>query len=242
MEKFRLSNVLFIDIECVPQCSSFYDLETDVQKIWEKKASYMTKADDSMTAGELYENRSWIYAEYGKIIVISVGRFVKDEEWRKALSIQSFSWDDEKKILTDFFELLNNEYDKSFHKLSGHNIKEFDVPYICRRATVHGLILPNIIDVVGKKPREINFLDTMDLWKFWDRKSFVSLDLLCRVMDIQTPKDDISGEEVARVYRQDNDLQRIQAYCEKDVIATAKLLLKMVRRYHEMPDTILMSS
>lgn len=103
---------------------------------------------------------------------------------------------------------------------------------------INDVPLPDIIDTAGKKPREVNHLDTLELWKFGDRKNFTSLDLLCRINNIQTPKDDISGEQVARVYRDEKDLDRIQKYCEKDVVATAKLYLKFVRKSHEMPDEI----
>jgi len=117
-------------------------------------------------------------------------------------------------------------------------VKEFDVPYICRRAMINDLPLPDIIDTAGKKPREVNHLDTLEFWKFGDRKNFTSLDLLCRINNIPTPKDDISGEQVASVYRNDKDLDRIATYCEKDVVATAKLYLKFVRRSGEMPDEV----
>jgi DNA polymerase elongation subunit (family B) len=144
-------------------------------------------------------------------------------------------------LLTEFFELLDGHYNKNYHRLCGHNIKEFDIPYICRRATVNSIPLPSIVDVSGKKPWEINHLDTLEYWKFGDRKNFTSLDLLCRINNIDTPKDDISGEQVARVYRDEKDLPRIQAYCEKDVVATAKLFLKFVGKSHEMPEEIVIS-
>jgi len=239
MDTPRLSNILFLDIECVPQVSSFYDLDDDMQKLREKKASYMlSHAEEGTTAADLYENRSGIYAEFGKIIVISVGYITIDPEWKKSFRVISYSGEDEAKILSDLFELLNAQYDKTYHRLCGHNIKEFDIPYICRRAVINNVALPNIIDTSGKKPREVNHLDTLEYWKFGDRKNFTSLDLLCRINNIQTPKDDISGEEVARVYRDEKDLDRIQKYCEKDVVATARLFLKFAGKSHEMPEDI----
>lgn len=233
----RLSNILFLDVECVPQMSSFYDLDDDMQKLREKKAGYMlTNAEEGTTAADLYENRSGIYAEFGKIIVISVWYIHVDTEGNKAFRIKSFSGDDEGQVLIDFFELLTSHYNQKYHRLCGHNIKEFDIPYICRRAMINDIPLPDIVDTAGKKPREVNHLDTLEYRKFGDRKNFTSLDLLCRINNIQTPKDDISGEQVARVYRDDKDLDRIQKYCEKDVVATAKLYLKFVRKSHEMPE------
>jgi 3'-5' exonuclease len=230
--KFNLGNMLFFDIECVPQQPSFYDLDDWMKALRERKASnawrYAAEGEEPK-ADESYENRSGIYAEFGKVIVISVGYFAKTWDGTRQFRVKSFADDDEKKVISGFFELLNTSYDKTFHLLCGHNIREFDIPYICRRALVHGLDLPTIIDMSGKKPWEVNHVDTLELWKFGDRKSFTSLDLLCRVMGVETPKDDISGEQVARVYRDEKDLPRIQAYCEKDVIATAKLLLKFMK-------------
>ena len=234
--RVNLGNVLFLDLECVPQHSSFFDLDDGLKALWERKSDRLATSmwTPDATADELYDNRSGIYAEWGKVIVISVGYFAKSTDGPREFRVKSFRGDDEAQILNDFFDLLNTHYDKSFHQLCGHNIKEFDVPYICRRATVHGIALPNIVDSSGKKPWEVNHLDTMELWKFGDRKSFTSLDLLCRVMDIETPKDDISGEQVARVYRDDQDVDRIKTYCEKDVVATARLLMKFLRREAEM--------
>lgn len=241
MQRSSVSSILFLDIECVPHVSSYYDLDEWMQKCWAKKASYMLKnADAGVTEEELYENRSGVYAEFGKIIVISVW-YVFNEDGVRQFRVKSFSWDDEKKILRDFFELLNTHYSKAFHRLCGHNIKEFDIPYICRRALVNGLSLPDIIDTAGKKPWEVNHLDTLELRKFGDRKNFTSLDLLCRILGIETPKNDISGEQVAHVYWHDKDLERIQTYCEKDVVATARLYMKMKGRSSEMPDEIVMS-
>lgn len=184
--------------------------------------------DDLLSVSDLYEQRSGIFAEFGKIIVISTGIITKQADGSYQMRTKSFAWDDERALLVSFFDMLNTYYTKQTNVLCGHNIKEFDIPYICRRAMVHGLVLPDILDLQGKKPRENNHLDTLELWKFWDRKNFVSLDLLCRVLWVQTPKTDISGEQVARVYRDEKDLPRITQYCERDVIAVGEVVLKMM--------------
>ena len=186
--------------------------------------------EDELSVSDAYEQRSGIFAEFGKIIVISTGILTKQEDDSYVMRIKSFSGDNEKQILIDFFDLLNTYYSKAQHTLCGHNIKEFDLPYICRRATIHGLELPEILDLHGKKPRESSFLDTLELWKFGDKKNYVSLDLLCRVLGIQTPKTDISGEQVARVYRDEKDLPRITEYCERDVVAVADIMLRFMRK------------
>lgn len=185
--------------------------------------------ENEASVSDAYERRSGIFAEFGKIIVISTGIMNKQDDGTRQMRIKSFAGDDERKLLVDFFDLLNSYYTKPQHALCGHNIKEFDIPYICRRATIHGLELPSILDLQGKKPRETNHLDTLEFWKFGDRKNFISLDLLCRVLGVQTPKTDISGEQVARVYRDDKDLPRITEYCERDVVAVGDVMLKFLR-------------
>lgn len=225
-------HTLFLDIECVPAEASFFDLDEGMQALREKKWTKMIahgNLESELSVSDAYEQRSGIFAEFGKIIVISTGILTKAEDGSWKMRVKSFAGDDERKLLIDFFDLLNSYYTKSQHALCGHNIKEFDIPYICRRATIHGLELPGILDLQGKKPRESNHLDTLELWKFWDRKNFISLDLLCRVLGVQTPKTDISGEQVARVYRDDKDLPRITEYCERDVVAVGDVMLKLLR-------------
>ena len=92
---------------------------------------------------------------------------------------------------------------------------------------INGIKIPSILNLSGKKPWEINHIDTMELWKFGDYKAYTSLALLCHVFKIPTPKDDISGADVARVYYEEKDLNRIAKYCEKDVVALIQLYLKI---------------
>lgn len=239
--KFNLWNMLFFDIECVPQQPSFYDLDDGMKALWEKKfggTQRFLNEGEEHKADDSYETRSGIYAEFGKVIVISCWHFSKTGDGTRQFHIKSFAGDNERDVIKWFFDLLNEHYSKTFHLLCGHNIREFDIPYICRRALVNWLELPTILDLNGKKPWEVNHVDTLELRKFGDRKSFTSLDLLCRVMWIETPKDDISGEQVARVYRDDKDLPRIQTYCEKDVVATAQLLLKFMGKDEHMGEIV----
>lgn len=239
MKKQVLSNILFIDIECVPAESSFFDLDPAMQELREKKWARLAKSpsiDDEARPDELYDNRSGIFPEFGKIIVISVWGIVKQDDGSHLFRSKSFYGDDEKKLLEEFFELLNAHYSHHKFVFCGHNIKEFDIPYICRRATVHGLRIPDILDSTDKKPREVNHIDTMELWKYGARRSFISLDLLCRSLWVQTPKTDISWEQVARAYRDDKDLERIKQYCERDILAVAEVLLKFYRSRIELQD------
>lgn len=224
LEKVRLEKVLFLDIETVPQFYRFDELGAKGKELFEAKTRFLQK--DEKSFDELYDERAGIYAEFGKIVCISVG-FVNESGTGKQIRMKSFYHDDEETLLRQFKKLLDEHYNSDFHILCGHNAKEFDFPYICRRMLIHGIKLPHILDIAGKKPWEINHLDTMELWKFGDFKAYTSLALLCHVFGIPTPKDDINGADVARVYYEENDLERIKVYCEKDVVALIQLFLRM---------------
>ena len=222
LTKLNLEKVLFLDIETVAQSPEFSQLAEDFKTHWERKANFIGKENE--TAEDVY-GRAGIYAEFGKIVCISVG-FIKMENGVKTLRLKSFYHDDEKVLLSDFFELLNSYYNYRDAQLCAHNGKEFDFPYIARRALVNGIAIPEILDLAGKKPWEVNHLDTLQLWKFGDYKHYTSLSLLTTIFNIPTPKDDIDGSMVNDVYWKDKDLKRIAIYCEKDVIALTQLFLK----------------
>jgi len=229
LEKIDIENVLFLDIETVPAFAEYSQLNERLQKLWNKKAerlsAFNTVPDETVTPEQLYA-RAGIYAEFGKIICISVGAFLKGE-----FRIKSFSGDDEKVLVSEFAELLNKRYNRPEHLLCAHNGKEFDFPYMARRMIVLGIPIPQILDLSGKKPWEVNHLDTMELWKFGDYKNFTSLELLAAIFGIPTPKDDIDGSQVADVYYKENDLPRIVHYCTKDVLTVAQIF----RRYRGEP-------
>jgi predicted PolB exonuclease-like 3'-5' exonuclease len=222
LKNLKLENILFLDIETVPEFEGFDKLSEKKQLLWDKKSQYFRNDDEE--AANVYA-RAGIYAEFGKIICISVG-MIYSQNAEKHLRLKSYFGDDEKIILSEFIELLNKLNKKPEVYLCGHNAKEFDFPYIARRILINGLQLPEILDVAGKKPWEVTFLDTMDLWKFGDYKHYTSLDLLTNIFDIPTPKDDIDGSMVGEVYWVDKDLDRIVKYCEKDVVAVVQLFLR----------------
>jgi len=218
----RLSQFLFLDIETIPQVYKFADLSPEKKKLFEKKVRY--RLNDENTVEDLYQ-QAGIWAEFGQIIVISVGFFVKDDgsEFR----MKSFASGDEKELLQNFSSLLNTKYFRRKDlKLCAHNGKEFDFPYIARRMIINGIELPEQLRVFGKKPWETSFCDTMELWRFGDHKHYTSLELLTHILDIPSPKTDIEGKDVARVYYEEKDLLRIRNYCENDVLAVAQIILR----------------
>lgn len=219
---YELNNILFLDIETVPEAESWTLLSKETQALFEKKTEYQRK--DEFTAEAFYD-RAGIWAEFGKIICISVGYFV-NVDTNKQLRVTSFFGDDEHKLLSDFKLILDKHFSKKSNVLCAHNGKEFDFPFIARRMIIHGITLPEKLNLFGKKPWEVPHLDTLELWKFGDYKHYTSLKLLTSILGIPSPKDDIDGSEVAQVYYQEKNLQRIVTYCEKDTIAVAQILLR----------------
>ncbi len=217
-----LTDYLFLDIETVPQIYDFEQLSEKEKKLFEKKVRFKIK--ENQTVKDLYE-QAGILAEFGKIIVISVGFFTGNDslEYR----VKSFASDNEKELLESFNQLLNSNYFKRKElRLCAHNGKEFDFPYIARRMIINGINLPEVLKVHGKKPWETSFCDTMELWRFGDYKNYTSLELLTHVLGIPSPKTDIEGKDVARVYYEEQNLERIKNYCENDVIAVAQIMLR----------------
>ncbi|MFT5818864.1 MAG: DNA polymerase elongation subunit (family B) [Crocinitomix sp.] len=223
LKKVNLEKVLFLDIETVPQLYNFSELDEKTAELYLHKNKYIQERDE-LSNDEVYE-KAGIFAEFGKIVCISCG-IVHDAPDGKSIRMKSFASDDEKQLLLDFAKMLNQNYNSPYHILCGHNAKEFDFPFLARRMLIHGIDLPGALDIAGKKPWEINHLDTMELWKFGDYKHYTSMSLLCHIFNVPTPKDDITGADVARVYYEENDLERIMVYCQKDVIALIQLFLR----------------
>ena len=222
---FPLNSILFLDIETVPQHDGHENLPEEWKTLWNLKASYLIRNKETETAQSIYP-RAGIYAEFGKIICISCGVLMGTGEEKK-LIIKSFCGDDEKLLLHQFCEMLCKWSAEGNKLLCAHNGKEFDFPYLCRRLIVNHLPIPEILKLSGKKPWDVPHLDTLELWKFGDYKSYTSLNLLAYTLGIPTPKDDIDGSRVHEVYWKEKDLGRIVTYCQKDVVTVAQVYLRM---------------
>ena len=236
VEQIDITRILFLDIETVSGQPAYDRLSEQFRQLWAYKApSALKRYGEELTQVELlesYTDKAAIFAEFGKIVCISVGAVYRDKDKQLKLRLKSFAGRDEARLLQEFSEMLDQYYgDPSKYFLCGHNIKEFDVPYMCRRMVAHQLKLPALLDISGKKPWETKHLvDTMELWKFGDRKAYVSLKLLAAVLGFPSPKDDIDGSDVGRVFWEEDDVERIAVYCEKDVLATAQLFLRYQRK------------
>ncbi len=222
IEKMNMNNILFLDIETVPFYPDYETMPEKMRLLWDKKATRLKQWESEVKDPAGLYDRAGIYAEFGKVICISAG-VVIDHHVR----IKSFAGDDEYELLSSFADLLNEKFSEDDKYLCAHNGKEFDFPYLCRRMLIHGIKLPPILNITGKKPWEIRHYDTMELWKFGDYKCYTSLELLATVFDIPTPKDDIAGADVHRVYWDEKDLPRIIDYCRKDVLT----IVQLFRRY-----------
>lgn len=232
-----LSNILFLDIETVSQYPNYDELPEVWKELWNKKAeSLMRNSRDEYTMASVYE-RAAIYSEFGKIICISCG-IIQGSGENKTLVVKSFYDDDERKLLMSFCDMLTKWTAGSQKFLCAHNGKEFDFPYLCRRMVINDECIPEILSISGKRPWEVNHLDTMDMWKFGEYKNFTSLNLLAHVLGVPTSKDDIDGSMVGPVYWKEKNLQRIVQYCQKDVITLAQVYLRLIRQPQIKPANI----
>jgi 3'-5' exonuclease len=222
----RAKNLLLLDIETVASHAS-YDLLTErMQKLWDKKALSLRKNDESTPSATAYYDKGAIYAEFGKVVCIAFGAFYWSEHDELSFKVRSFSGDNEFALLNEFKSLIE-KYAGDQLILCAHNGKEFDFPYLCRRMLVHGIQIPKALQIAGKKPWEILHQDTMELWRFGDYKSFTSLDLLAAVFDIPGSKNEMSGDQVTKVYYESSDLEKISRYCREDVVVMAQIYLKL---------------
>jgi DNA polymerase elongation subunit (family B) len=229
MQNIRLENLLLIDIETVSEHPTFSGLSNDWKQLWEEKVQ--RQLPEHVTAEEFYPQRAGVMAEFSKIVCISVGYFKRDGK-DIHLRVKSFYGDEEKILLQDFIAALQKmESNNNKWSFTGHNIKEFDIPFICRRLLINGLVLPPFLDFQNMKPWETNMIDTFQYWRFGDYKHYTSLKLLAAALNVPSPKDDIDGSMVGDVYWKEKNLERIVTYCQKDVVTTANIVL----RFKNMP-------
>ena len=220
-----LSDILVLDIETVSEYPDYQSMPERLKPLWDKKAHFLRKDEEISNEG-IYFDKAGIYAEFGRVICIAVGYFVRSEGNEIQLRVKSIQNDDERIVLDEFKSLLS-KFDQKKIQFVAHNGKEFDFPYICRRMLVKGIEIPESLNISGKKPWEIRHIDTMDLWKFGDRKNFSSLELLASLFDIDSSKSDIDGSMVNTYYYKKNKLDVIAEYCKADVVVTSQLFLKL---------------
>ena len=221
----ELRDIVFLDIETVAQCYEFNSLEERLKVQWSRKATFL-KRDLEQTDESVYREKAGIYAEFGKIVCIAVGKLFENESGDLVLKTKAYSGNDEKELLTEFKTMVE-KLDASTFRFCAHNGKEFDYPYLCRRLLVNGLGIPAALNMMGKKPWEIQHLDTLEMWKFGDYKHYTSLDLLAAIFNIPSSKVDMDGSQVNAVYHRDHNLLKIRDYCLRDIVVLSQLYLKL---------------
>lgn len=236
MYSHPLNTILFLDIETVSQYAAFEEVPDEWKELWKHKAGSLNRDKEPVPPEDTY-GRAAIYAEFGKIVCISCG-IISGSGPGKKISLKSFYGDDEKTLLTQFSDLLRKWSSDHQKYLCAHNGKDFDFPYLCRRMIIQGMPIPSVLNLSGKKPWEVQHIDTMELWKFGEYKNFISLNLLAHALGISTPKDDIDGSQVGDVYWSQRDLPRIVTYCQKDVITVAQVYLRMNGESQILPENI----
>ena len=229
MQNIKTEDLIVIDIETASVSASFNLLEEKWQELWEEKTVRILP--EGITAEKFYPQRAGVMAEFSKIVCISIGYFIREQHLK--IRVKSFYGDDEKKILDDFLQTVSKI--ESFNNnwcFAGHNIKEFDIPFICRRLLVNNMRIPPYLDFQNMKPWETNIVDTFQYWRFGDYKNFTSLKLLAAAMGVPSSKNDIDGSMVGELFHNGNaeqraiNMKRIATYCQKDVVTTANIILR----------------
>ena len=233
----KLKNILFLDIETVSCAPDYESLDDRLKPLWLKKADFL-RNEEGLTPEELFFKKAGIYSEFGKIITIGIGYFTQTESGELGFRVKSLSSEDEKDLLLDFKNIIENKLDQKKISFCAHNGKEFDFPYLCRRLLINQLEIPEILDLSGKKPWEMRHLDTIEMWKFGDRKNYTSLDLLAAIFNISSSKKGIDGTMVNHVYYVEKDLSKIADYCRNDVVVTSQIYLKFKNFPELNPDNI----
>lgn len=218
----KTENILFLDVETVPQVYRFRDLSQRQQLLFNDKTRYGAERTEQV---EDRYDKAGILAEFGKVVCISYG-YIKKSRNKKDIIIRSCYGHQEKKILQEFCKVLQHQFDTADHFLCAHNGKGFDFPYLCRRMIVQEIPLPFLLQLQNKRPWEVRHLDTMEMWKFGDYKHYTSLDLLAEVLGVPSPKTEMNGSEVAKTYWEEKNLKKIVKYCEQDVTTLMEVFLR----------------
>ena len=244
-----LKKILVFDIETVSTHARFTELSDRMKGLWAKKANqisrWTTEPLEDTEIGACYQDKAGIFSEFSKVVCISVGVFIVEDKKIISIRTKSFYGHDEDVVIRSFFDLVAAHFDNPLvHILAGHNIREFDMPFLCRRAMIHGISLPKLFQIQGKRPWQVEYVyDTLEMWRFGDYKNYTSLDLIAALFDIPTPKDDIDGSMVGRIYWENSDLDRIISYCEKDIVTSCKVLMHLLQiNYDENLEIVSLSS
>ena len=232
--QFKLDKLLFFDIESVSQYEDLYDMPEDKLKMWEsyydsfrKKVTDESRIDSEIMSKkdiqrEVYRQTAAFFPEFGKVACVSMAFVTKDGEIR----FESFYGEDEVHILTEVRKVFDKIEPLGFD-LCGQSIKIFDIPFLGKRYFINGMKPPKLFPTHDSKPWDLRVLDTKEVWQFGNNWSLGSLDLICSVLDIDSPKNgDVKGDSVTTNYWEGNH-EEIKEYCERDVKALVDIITKL---------------
>lgn len=227
---------MIFDIETVRKTNLFTELSEAQQKVWMK---IRTDRFNDFSLEESYKSKAGLFPEFNKIVCISmyaphVPPFFVEEEGNEKPELKFLSayGDLEEKVLREALAFMS---ENSTH-LVGHGIKRFDIPNLIVKCVQYNIEVPYWLRMYGVKPWESNHIDTYEVWKGgnFSTTQAASLDSVCAVLGIESPKDDIDGSEVSNLYWSDyggdkhaENLNRIKTYCEKDVRSNYLVFKKM---------------
>ncbi len=243
-----IKNWLFVDIETVSEAIDFQTLQASnpaKAALWSHRCEYLRRRYaecEKLSDAELYTLKAGLHPEFAKIVCVCLGIYQGDGK----AQVVGFANDDEKQLLISTLNMISGFKKTVYNKsrtatayLAGHNIKRFDVPVLCKRSLINKLDLPEMLQVHNKKPWEMAFVDTAEVWSFgtW-QESFTSLDLLANVLGLESSKTDMHGDAVQNAYWVNKDLAGIKKYCQNDVAATMNVILDWSRLPLVSYDTI----
>ena len=225
----KKENIVVFDIETTTEYYELTDAPDKIIELWrtKHKKHYVEEFGiDLQSIVDSYKAKGTFHPEYSKVVCIGLTAFnTKSNSW----DYHCYVSDNEAEVLKGFSDFLYElEAKRGTIHLCGHAVKNFDVPFLCRRIEKY----PNVRQLPqapkhDSKPWDINILDTQDFWLFGSRNGMASLDEICYTLDIESPKTDFNGGMVAQAYHIDKAYQQIADYCLADVKATLAVFLHL---------------
>lgn len=225
----EISKILYFDIEtacCYPDLPTLESENPRLYSLWKKRDLYYRAAHPEMkdkSPDDVFKSKAGLEPEFSKIVCISFGSF--DDNLEPRLVSFFVSEDDELEVLKKSHKVFTNASVKNW-KLCGHNIRGFDIPFICRKMVYNKIKLPPNLEIWNKKPWELNFLDTSEIFSFgsWTHQKYLSLDLLSCSLGIDSPKELMDGSLVNSTFWIEKDYDKIARYCEMDVSTVMRII------------------
>lgn len=218
-------DVVFINIEGVPELSSTADLSDSMRQLWESLPHPATLSSD-----EAYRAMG-LCAEFGKVACVTAGVIrSRAGETEPYFITSTYAADDERQVLCDFSEMIGNFFSSSprSHFVCGHGVLASDIPFFAKRLIVNRLPLPALFDKHGRRGLEENVIDTAVFWSMGNAAApLVSAPLLASVLGIDVDPADYDAIEAASLYHDDRDINALALRSERKVLVAARIFRAM---------------